>query len=64
MAMIFLPDFLYNSFLFLNFAHKYRRYVVKTALAHGAWFPWAQGGGATLVEQIIASAIYSEYHET
>ena len=32
--MIFLLDFLYNSFLFLNFANKYRRYVVKTALAH------------------------------
>ena len=32
-AMIFLPDFLYNSFLFLTFANKYRRYVVKTALA-------------------------------
>jgi len=33
MAMIFLPDFLYNSFLFPTFANKYRRYVVKTALA-------------------------------
>ena len=26
--------------------------------------PWAQGGGAIFAEQIIASAIYSEYHET
>ena len=35
-AMIFLPDFLYNSFLFPIFTLKYRRYVVKTALAPGA----------------------------
>ena len=34
------------SILFCTFANKYRRYVVKTALAHGAWFPWEQGGGA------------------
>ena len=38
-AMFFLPDFLYNSFLFLTFANKYRRYVVETALAHEARFP-------------------------
>ena len=39
MAMVFLPDFLYNSFLFPTFANKYRRYVVKTALAPGACIP-------------------------
>ena len=34
-AMIFLPDFLYNSFLFLTFAIKYRRCVVNGASQDG-----------------------------
>jgi len=47
---------------FPNFAIKYRRYVVNDASQ--SLIPWVQGGGATLAEQTIASAIYSEHRET
>ena len=58
-AMIFLPDFLYNSFLFLNFANKYRRYVVKTAQAHGP-DSLSAGWRCDIAEILTSVCCYSE----